>query len=252
MKVSVITVAFNSEAYIEKTIESVLAQKYENLEYWIVDGASTDGTVQKAEKYKQAFDEKGISFHIISEPDEGIYDAMNKGISLATGNVIGIINSGDWYEKDAVNIAVKTFQETGCELMFGTVGIRTTGRAYVEKKPRLRRFYQTSRDWNHPTMFVKSELYKKYPFRKLGIHDDYEFYLRMIKQKRKIVTVNQVLAGFRLGGASNHRDLKLAVKRIRHRYKFCYRINGYSRWYLIECISMEMVKWFYTGWLSGK
>ena len=249
LKVSVITVAFNSEASIEKTIKSVLAQEYENLEYWIIDGASTDGTIRKAKNYKQAFEERGIAYHILSEPDKGIYDAMNKGILKVTGAVTGILNSGDRYTKDAVSVAVKTFQETGCELMFGNVKIRTDGRGCVEKKAKQRRFFQTSRDWNHPTMFVKSELYKKYPFRNLGIHDDYEFYLRMRKQKRRIVTVNQVLASFWLGGVSNRRGVKQAMKRIRDRYRFCYRINGYSRWYLIECISMEAAKWLYTRWL---
>ena len=109
------------------------------------------------------------------------------------------------------------------------------------KRARTRKF-QTSRDWNHPTTFVKAECYKKYPFRQLGIHDDYGFFLQMRKQGRQIVTVDQVLANFHMGGASNHKDLKAAKKRIRDRYLYCYRINGYSRWYLIECVAIEAAK----------
>lgn len=114
------------------------------------------------------------------------------------------------------------------------------------KKARQRRFYQTSRDWNHPTMFVKGELYKQYPFRDLGIHDDYGFYLRMRKQKRRIAVVNRLMANFKMGGASNRKSLKEAKKRILDRYRFCYRINGYSRWYLAECVWIEAAKWLFA------
>ena len=246
VRVSIITIAYNSEAEIRSTIESILGQSYTDMEYLVIDGASKDKTVDIAEGYRKAFKEKRIAYHIFSEPDKGIYDAMNKGILQAKGDIIGIINSGDKYFPDAVRTAVETFQRTDCELMFGNLWIQTNGRVCFEKKARQRRFYQTSRDWNHPTMFVKSELYKRYPFRDLGIHDDYGFYLRMRRQKRKIVTVDKKLAIFALGGASNRKKLKEAVKRIKDRYQFCYRINGYSRLYLIECIGIEVAKWFYT------
>lgn len=249
MKVSVITVAFNSEAYIGETIESVLAQSYENLEYWIIEGAGTDATVQKAESYKQAFAERGIPYHIVSEPDDGIYDAMNKGIGRINGEITGILNSGDVYKPETVSMAVKAFRETDCELLFGDVEICAGNKVCTVKKARQRKVFQTSRDWNHPTMFVKSSLYKEYPFQNLGIHDDYGFYLKMRKQKRRIVTISQVMASFRLGGMSNRRDVRYALERIRDRYKFCYRINGYSRWYLIECIAMEVGKWFASTWI---
>lgn len=241
MKVSIITIAYNSEDCIGETIESVLGQTYGEIEYLIIDGASKDGTVQKAESYRTALEEKGIVYRIYSEPDKGIYNAMNKGIRLATGNIIGILNSGDRYEPEAVETAVKTFKKEKCDVMFGNIRMyKTDGSSFI-KKARLRR-YQTSRDWNHPTMFVKSELYKAYPFRELGIHDDYGFYLQMRKQNRSIVTVDKVLADFKMGGASNHKNISAAVKRIRDRYKYCYRINGYSRWYMIECVAIEAAK----------
>lgn len=241
MKVSIITVSYNSEKTIAHTIESVLAQTYDDIEYWIIDGKSSDGTVTLAESYCSAMEQKGITYHILSEPDGGIYDAMNKGIRLVTGDVIGIINSDDWYEPDAVQTAVQIFEQTGCDLMFANIRMHKADGSTFIKKARLRKF-QTSRDWNHPTTFVKAELYKNYPFRNKGIHDDYGFFLQMRSQNRKIVIVNQILANFHMGGASNHKDLRASVKRIRDRYRYCYRINGYSRWYLVECMAIEVAK----------
>lgn len=242
-KVSVITVAFQSESEIGRTIESLLSQDYPSIEYWIIEGAGTDRTLEIAREYTSRFQEKGIAYHIISESDKGTYDAMNKGIALATGDIIGLINSGDTYEPDAVSTAVKTFEETGCDLLFGNITINKKGGKSFEKKARQRQLYQTSRDWNHPTMFVKRELYKQYPFANKGIHDDYAFYLKMRKQKRKVVVVDKVMAGFYMGGASNQKKVKEAWKRIQDRYQYCYRENGYSRWYILECMFMETVKW---------
>ena len=97
MKTTIITVSYNSEATISRTIESVLMQEYRPLEYLVIDGDSKDKTVAIANSYGDRFRERGISFRIVSEPDKGIYDAMNKGIALATGEVIGILNSDDRY-----------------------------------------------------------------------------------------------------------------------------------------------------------
>lgn len=241
MKISIITIAYNSENCIAPTIESVLAQTYTDMEYWIIDGKSRDRTVEVAESYRGQLEAKGISFHVVSEPDGGIYDAMNKGIRLAGGDVIGLLNSGDWYEPDTVQTVAETFERENCELMFANIRMYKTDGSTFVKKARLRRF-QTSRDWNHPTTFVRADVYKQNPFRDLGIHDDYGFYLQMRRQNRHIVIVDKVLANFRMGGASNHKDLKAAGKRIRDRYKYCYRINGYSRWYLLECVAIEAAK----------
>lgn len=239
--VSIITVSYNSEQTLAHTIESVLTQTYTNIEYWIIDGASRDRTVEIAESYRSRLEASGISYHVLSEPDGGIYDAMNKGIRNATGDIIGIINSDDWYEPEAVQTAVETFRKTGCDLMYANIRMHKADGSTFVKRARTRKF-QTSRDWNHPTTFVRAECYKNYPFRQLGIHDDYGFFLQMRKLGKQIVTVNQVLANFHMGGASNHKDLKAAKKRIRDRYLYCYRINGYSRWYLIECVAIEAAK----------
>ena len=239
--VSIITVAYNSEKTIRKTMESVLAQTYNNIEYIIIDGASGDHTVEIAEGFRKRMEERGIRLRVQSEPDKGIYDAMNKGIRLATGDIIGIINSDDWYEPNAVETAVSTFKHTDCDMMFANIRLhRGDGSSFV-KKARQRKF-QTSRDWNHPTMFVRAKVYKSHPFRQKGIHDDYGCYLQLRREGYEIVTVNKVLANFRMGGASNRKSLKECIHRIEDRYRWCYRINGYSRWYLTECIFIEAVK----------
>ena len=241
MKISVVTVAYNSEKGIGKTIESVLRQSWEDVEYLIIDGKSSDRTVEIAESYRNALEEKGIMYQIVSEPDNGIYDAMNKGIRMASGDVIGLLNSEDTYEPCALQTVAETFARTDCELMFANIRIHKPDGSSFVKRARQRRF-QTSRDWNHPTTFVRADVYKANPFRNLGIHDDYGFYLQMRRQNRRIVTVDEVLADFRMGGASNRKSLKAAGKRIMDRYKYCYRINGYSRWYLAECVFIEAVK----------
>lgn len=245
MKLTVITIAYNSEKDIGRTIESVLAQKQGDvpcaLEYLIIDGDSGDNTVAVAESYIPAMEAAGIAYRISSEPDGGIYDAMNKGIRRASGDIIGILNSGDWYEPMAAATAAATFARTGCDLMYANIRMRRTDGTTFVKKARQRRF-QTSRDWNHPTTFVRAQLYRQYPFRCLGIHDDYGFYLQMRRQGRKIVTVDETLADFVMGGASNRKNLREAKKRIMDRYRYCYRINGYSRLYMLECVAIEAAK----------
>lgn len=239
--VSIVTVTYQSEETLKVTMESVLAQTYSNIEYLIIDGASTDGTVSLAESYRESMEQKGIHLRILSEADSGIYDAMNKGIRLAEGDIIGILNSGDWYEPDTVETVINTFEKGNCDLLFANIRMHKKDHSSFIKKARIRRF-QTSRDWNHPTMFVKAEVYKSHPFRDKGIHDDYGCYLQLAKEGYRITTLDKVLANFQLGGVSNHKSLKEAVQRIKDRYRWCYRVNGYSRWYLLECIAIEVAK----------
>ena len=115
MKVSIITVVFNGIRTIEQTIKSVLNQSYKNIEYIIIDGGSTDGTLDIIRKY-----ENYLSY-IISEPDHGIYDAMNKGIQKSTGDIVGIINSDDWYEVNTVSQVVERFESFAVDLVYGDI-----------------------------------------------------------------------------------------------------------------------------------
>ena len=122
MKVSIITPSLNSEKTIEQTINSVLNQRYTDFEYIIIDGNSSDHTVDIIKEYISLF---GGRMRYISEKDDGIYDAMNKGIKLARGNVIGIINSDDWYEKDALEKVVNFFSNNDTDVIDGKMNILT-------------------------------------------------------------------------------------------------------------------------------
>ena len=241
MKISAITVSFQSEKTIAQTIESVLSQTYDDIEYIIIDGASKDGTVQIAESYRQKFADKGFDYKIVSEPDNGIYDAMNKGISMATGDIIGIINSDDWYETDAFEKVAAVYRRTPFELIFATVRIHANNIVFY-KKPKFKRLV-SSRHWNHPTMFVAKSVYEQEKYAGECISDDFDFYLRMRKQNRNIVTIEDVLANFRFGGVSNQKTLSNSVSRAKSIY-FLYRKNGYSRIYFWDCMVKELAKLF--------
>ena len=104
---SIITVCYNSEATIRRTIESVLGQTSSDFEYLAIDGASADRTLSILQEYRHRFEKRGISYRIYSERDEGIYDAMDKGIAKSRGEIIGIVNSDDWYEPDAVDTVLR-------------------------------------------------------------------------------------------------------------------------------------------------
>ena len=153
--VSIITVSYNSEKTINDTLKSVLNQTYTNIEYIIVDGLSKDGTVKIAKSYETQFREKGYTYIVISEKDKGIYDAMNKGIRMAHGQIIGIINSDDWYEKNATERAVDVYKDTNFEFFYADLRL-VKGHEKNIKKSKLSKF-ATSRDWNHPTTFIVKE-----------------------------------------------------------------------------------------------
>ncbi|MBO6205329.1 MAG: glycosyltransferase [Lachnospiraceae bacterium] len=242
MKISIITISYNSEAVIAKTIESVLKQDYKgSVEYRIVDGASTDRTVEIAESYRPRFEAKGWQYVITSEPDKGIYDAMNKGIRGAAGEIVGILNSGDWYEPIALRIVAATYRKRPFDMFYADINLVKPDGSVIVKHSKHDRIV-TSRHWNHPTSFVTKKTYEELGvFRCMGIHDDFEFLLRVRKAGKKIVIRNIVLADFATGGTSNQKNLKKSIERIRDRYRG-YRVNGYSRLYLIECIAIEAAK----------
>ena len=240
ISVSIITVTYNSAATLSRTMESVLAQSVSPFEYIIVDGKSTDNTLETAEGYRRRFEEKGIGLKIISEPDKGIYDAMNKGIGMATGDLIGMINSDDWYEPCAIETVLKTYAEEPFDMFYADLKMHMpSGRTFV-KKARYRK-YATSRDWNHPTTFISKEMYKKYKYRNETIHDDYDLVLRLRKAGAKTVIRNVVTADFTMNGTSHERSLKKAFERVRIKYGI-YRDNGYSPLYFFECFLVEMAK----------
>ena len=239
-KISVITVTYNSEATLLRTMRSVINQTYKPFEYLIIDGASEDGTVALAESMRSVFTAKGIDLKIVSEPDNGIYDAMNKGIALCSGEVIGIINSDDWYEENALSVVARAYEEEGFGLFYADLRMHMPNGQTFIKRARLRK-HATSRDWNHPTTFITKEIYDTYKYRTKTLHDDYDLILRLKKAGVKTVIRNETLANFTMNGVSHERNLGLALKRCRIKYSI-YRDNGYSRLYWLECFAEEMGK----------
>ena len=237
--VSIITVCRNSETTIGDTIESVLNQTYPNLEYILVDGKSTDRTIDIIKSYEDRFMEKNISYRYISEKDEGIYDAMNKGIAMAEGDLIGIINSDDWYESQAVEVAARYYIQEKYDMFYADLRIVGENRSFIKKAKDSR--WVTSRYWNHPTTFIPRTIYEKYQYKNENIHDDWDLILRIRKDNCRVCVVNEVLANFRRNGVSHEKNIKKAFHRARIKYGI-YRDNGYSRLYAVECYGMEIAK----------
>lgn len=238
--VTITTVTYNSEKTLEQTIRSVLEQTYPHIEYIIVDGLSSDRTLEIAQDYSERFEQRGFEYKIISEKDNGMYDAINKGIALANGEIIGNINSDDWYEPEAVEKAVCFFQDTGCDLMYADLRmIRKDGTSFIKHSHESQ--IVTSRGWNHPTQFAKKNLYDKEKYKCESLHDDFDLLLRIKKKGYKTAILHEVIANFRMDGMSHDRNVKRAMERVRARYRI-YRNNGYSRLYWLECAAIEAAK----------
>jgi glycosyltransferase involved in cell wall biosynthesis len=205
LKISIITVVWNNKKTIKDAIDSVLSQTYKDIEYILVDGASSDGTIEIIKSYEKKINK------FISEPDKGIYDAMNKGINLATGNIIGILNSDDFYiDKYVVEKVAKEFEEKKVSSVYADL-------IYVkpENLEKSIRYYDSSHfkpdkfpyGWMpaHPTFFVKKEIYDKYGVFKTDykIAADYELLTRFIgKYKISYSYIKEPIVKMRIGGAS--------------------------------------------------
>lgn len=206
LKISIITVSYNSAQTIEHTIQSVLSQTYPNIEYILVDGASQDNTLKILEKYKSKISK------FISEKDNGIYHAMNKGIKMATGDIIGILNSDDFYADDNVlNDVVTTFEKSKADSIYADL-------QYVDANntQKIKRYWKSGTykpgdflfGWMppHPTFFVKREVYEKYGLFNESLRSaaDYELMLRFIhKHQISVDYLPRVIVKMRSGGQSN-------------------------------------------------
>lgn len=246
IKVSIITPSFQSSKTIRDTLESILRQTYGKIEYILIDGGSTDGTLEIAKQYEEKFLQKGYEIQIFSEKDAGIYDGMNKGIAKASGEIVGIINSDDWYEDNAIERVVQTYHETKFDMFYADLRMwsQKDDQTWKEKLIKHARYRKlaVSRDWNHPTTFIRRSVYQQYHYKLESLHDDWDLVLRIRKAGYKIVVLPEVLANFRMNGTSHERKLAKVLERVRARYRI-YRNNGYSRWYLADCILIEVVKW---------
>lgn len=197
MKLSIITIVLNDKQNIEKTICSVLEQSL-HVEYILIDGSSTDGTLDIVRKYRDKID------ILVSEKDDSIVDAFNKGIQLVSGDIVGIVNSGDFFENDALKKVLKAFEDDDLDIVYGDVqywdGVKKEYR-YGANHNFLSEFMSI----NHPAVFVRKNVYDKY-----GVFDtaykvamDYELMLRFSLNGVKFQYINSVLSNMSLGGVSD-------------------------------------------------
>jgi len=203
-KISIITVVLNAVNTIEQTILSVLNQSYENVEYIVVDGQSKDGTWEIIKKYINQIDV------VIHEADEGLYDAMNKGIEKSSGDIIGFINADDWLEDNALTLVAQSYDE-GVEVVYGNIRVwRDQKRSFVAEKVRIDDIWY--RMIPHPAVFVKKEVYLKYGYFNLNyrIVADYELILRFYTKGVIFRNIDSILANFRQGGLTTKKALDVA------------------------------------------
>jgi glycosyltransferase involved in cell wall biosynthesis len=206
LKVSIITVVFNGASTLASCIDSVLAQDYADIEYIVVDGKSQDNTVDVIKSYGDKIQK------FISEPDKGIYDAMNKGLAMATGDIVGILNADDFYaSRSVITDIVNAMMSTGSDGAYGDLQyVASTDIDKVTRNWKSGAYKPGSflTGWMppHPTFFLKRKMYEENGnFRlDLGSAADYELMLRMIhKFGSKLAYVPKVLVKMRAGGVSN-------------------------------------------------
>jgi glycosyltransferase involved in cell wall biosynthesis len=212
LKISLITVALNAESNISRCIRSVISQSFKNVEYIIVDGGSTDNTIKIINQYKDF-----ISI-FVSGPDKGIYDAMNKGIKLAHGQVVGILNADDFFaDANILSDIAAAFMQQNVEIIYGDLDY-INARDNVVRKWRSGDYTHNMFNWGwmppHPTFYCKRNLFHKLGFYSLeyGTAADYELMIRfMYFNKIKAFYIEKVLVKMKTGGASN----KSSINRVK-------------------------------------
>lgn len=238
MKISIITIVLNDKQNIEKTILSIINQNID-LEYIVIDGGSTDGTIDIINRYKEKID------ILVNEKDKGIVDAFNKGIMLSRGDIIGIVNSGDFLEKNSLIFVSQNFT-SDIDIVYGNVQYwRGDKRDYVYSANH--KYLDKFMSINHPAVFVKKNVYEKF-----GIFDetfflamDYELILRFFVKNVRFKHINKVLSNMSLGGVSD-KNWKKAYKEA---YKIRKKYLGFSLKLYINYL-FQIMKRYVSNFLS--
>lgn len=244
MKISIITITYNSAKSLQRALDSVQSQNYPDIEHIIVDGASKDGTNKIIEEYAKAH----ANVRWVSEKDDGIYNALNKGIKMASGDVIGFLHSDDvLYSAYSIGQIAAAFEQSGADVVYGDL-------QYCRGKKVVRRW--KSNDFNpcslkygwmvpHPTMYVKREVYEQ-----VGEYDewfrisaDYDMILRIFSAGYKTHYIPEVLVCMEVGGASN-KNTKARLSKTQEDYIVLKKNHIGAGLLTVACKQLRKVKQF--------
>lgn len=253
MKVSIITVCKNAQDTIEQTIKSVISQTYNNIEYLIIDGKSTDNTLAIVNKYKN------MVTAVISEKDEGLYYAMNKGIDLSTGDIIYFLNSGDiLFDKNIISHIVKIFNENETDFVFGDIAFYNSdkpNRLILGCQNNVSNFFLAHATISHQTIFAKKNVFVKYGKfdTQYRLQADYEWILRSIIKNKvpyyytKLTIVKYLREGFSVNNGEIQ-GLKERLKILPLYFNITQILfNGLLLWFLYRMVKKIKRDWFSKG-----
>jgi glycosyltransferase involved in cell wall biosynthesis len=234
---SVITIVYNNVRDIERTMLSVLNQTYPDIEYIVVDGLSTDGTLEAIDRYKNRIAK------LISEKDEGIYDAMNKGLAAATGDYVLFMNSGDqFYSLDTVSNVFATAPDA--DIYYGeTEMINDEGQSLGQRRHKAPerftwRSFKYGMSVSHQAIYIRRSLIEPFD-RRYGLSADIDWIIRAAKKAKVIVNVNQYVAKFLRGG----------ISKTKHRQSLMERFDIMKRYYgLVPTLFNHLIIAFNLGW----
>ena len=249
MKISIITITYKSAKTLPRALESVRSQTYGDIEHIIIDGASTDGTKELIINYQLSIiNSQSPKVRWVSEPDGGIYDALNKGIRMATGDVIGFLHSDDvLYSPDSIGQIAAAFESTKADVVYGDLQYCNGDK--VTRRWRSNAFKPSSLKFGwmppHPTLYVRREVYEQ-----VGEYDswfrisaDYDMILRIFTAGYKTHYIPQVLVSMETGGASN-RDAKARLSKTQEDY-FVLKKNHVGAGLLtVACKQLRKVRQF--------
>lgn len=220
MKVSVITVCLNSEKHLQDCIDSLRNQTYDDIEYIVIDGKSSDRTLEIIASNRDIID------HVVSETDRGMYDAINKGLRLATGDIVGVLNSDDIYASaDSINCIVESFKREKTDVVYGDLiyidpDDENSLIRFWKGKPFKRSRFRLGWMPAHPTFYIRRDLIERYGFYENHFYTaaDYEFMARYLYKHRCTATyINEIIVKMRRGGMSNG-NLKRRLRANRRDY----------------------------------
>ena len=244
MKISIITITYNSAKTVQRALESVQSQTYKDIEHVIVDGASTDGTKELIETYAK----QHTNVRWISEKDKGIYDALNKGIKLATGDIIGFLHSDDMlYSADSIGQIAAAFEDKNVDVVYGDLQYCSGGKVVRRWKsndfnPRALKY-----GWMppHPTVYVRREVYQQ-----VGEYDewfrisaDYDMMLRIFTAGYKSKYIPEVLVSMETGGASN-KNTKARLSKTQEDYIVLKKNHVGAGYLTVACKQLRKLRQF--------